>query len=218
MRGPVAAQFRSMFAHDWRLCGRPALPDPSHRIPLHPRGQRLRLLPSLAGRHRLLAALRRELHAARDRAFLCTTYFIPDILLRRALRMAARRGVDVRLLLPTPRHEGFTFRFAGRRHYGALLVAGVRIFEYMPSFLHAKYAAVDGRWGFVGSSNLDNWSGRFNMEADLELCSSRPVRVLEGRFLADLRSAREISLARWMRRPVWIRTLERAFGWVDPLL
>lgn len=217
VRGPVVPQFRRAFAHDWRLCGGEPLPALPGGTPACAGRETLRLLPSLAGRHLLLRRLNERLAVARARAWICTTYFIPSPLMRARLRGAARRGVDVRILLPTPRREALAFRFAGRRHYGSLLAAGVRIHEYLPTFLHSKYAVVDG-WGCLGSSNLDNWSGRFNLEADLELLSARPRRALERRFREDCRAGREITRGRWERRARWIRAMERAFGWIDPLL
>jgi len=101
--------------------------------------------------------------------------------------------VDVRLLLPTPRREHFVFRFAGRRHYGSLLAAGVRIFEYQPSFLHAKYALTDRDWAMIGSSNLDSLSSFVNLEADMEVRSKGAVRALATRFVLDTRAAHEIT-------------------------
>ena len=219
VEGPIAAQFRRVFAHDWYLCRHHHLPAVREPAPAHHTGKEvLRLLPSVMGRRHLLLDLRRHIECARERAYICTTYFIPSLLLRHALRRAARRGVDVRLLLPAPLKEAVAFMFAGRRHYHSLLAAGVRIFEYQPAFLHAKYAVVDRKWGYVGSSNLDNWSGRFNLEADLETLSEGSVDILSGRFLADLGDSREISFARWKTRPFWMRVMERVFGWIDPLL
>lgn len=216
--GPVVEQFRRVFARDWLSCRMPPLP-PAGEAAIPDRGNEvLRLLPSVYGRRHLFRRLRLKLDESRHRAFICASYFIPSFRLRRALRRAARRGVDVRLLLPTPRGEAIAFRYAGRRHYGPLLRAGVRIFEFQPSLLHSKYLLVDGTWGVIGSTNLDNWSGRFNQEADLEALSPRAVAALAGRFLADTGRAREITRTRWARRAWWIKALERAFGLVDPWL
>ncbi len=217
VRGPVAAQFRTVIAGDWAACGGPALPAPPATAGRAGR-EALRLLPSAILRNHLLHQLRRELQTARERVWVCTTYFIPTLPMRHALRTAARRGADVRLLLPTPRRESFVFRFAGRRHYGSLLRAGVRIFEYQPSFLHAKYAVADGHWALIGSSNLDTWSGRYNLEADLEASSPGAVRALAARFLADQREAHEVTRDRWERRALWLLALERLFGRFDPWL
>jgi phosphatidylserine/phosphatidylglycerophosphate/cardiolipin synthase-like enzyme len=218
VEGPVAAQFRRAFAHDWyRSRRRDAFP-PVEPVQGEKGREALRLLPSVLGRRDLLRSLRRSIKGARERAYVCTTYFIPGLRMRHALRRAARRGVDVRLLLPSPREESVAFIFAGRRHYHSLMSAGVRIFEYERAFIHSKYAVVDRKWGFVGSSNLDNWSGRFNLEADLETLSPESLEALEGRFLMDLEDSREISFERWKNRPFWMKLMERVFGWIDPVL
>jgi len=216
--GPVAGQCRRAFAHDWFRSTRRYLPPGREPAKAREGGESLRLLPSVLGRRDLLRNLRNSIGNARKRAYICTTYFIPSLRLRHALRRAARRGVDVRLLLPSPPREAPAFIFAGRRHYHSLLAAGVRIFEYQPAFIHAKYAVVDRDWGYIGSSNLDNWSGRFNLEADLETLSPGSVQALEGRFLMDLEDSREISLERWRNRSIWMKLMERIFGWIDPLL
>jgi len=216
--GPIASQFRMAFAHDWLRSRHQLLPYAVMPGQAGRGGEMLRLLPSVLGRRDLLRNLRRSIIGAQERIYICTTYFIPSIRMRHALRRAAFRGVDVRLLLPTPVKSAMAFKFAGRRHYRSLLAAGVRIFEYQPAFIHSKYAVIDHDWGFVGSSNLDNWSGRFNLEADLEVLSPGAVQALEGRFLMDLEDSTEISPARWESRPLWMKLMERFFGWFDPLL
>jgi phosphatidylserine/phosphatidylglycerophosphate/cardiolipin synthase-like enzyme len=216
--GPVVGQFRRAFAAVWRRSGPTAIAPTVEHGPPHPGTERLRFVPSRIGRHELFKRLRRAAHPARQRVYICTTYFIPSLWVRHALRRAARRGVDVRLLLPGPEVDHVAFRFAGRRHYGSLLAAGVRIFEYQPSFLHAKYALVDSDWGLLGSSNLDSWSSRFNLEADLEIHSRRAVGALADRFMRDLRLTREITSALWTSRSMWVRFAERFFGGFDPWL
>jgi cardiolipin synthase len=109
-----------------------------------------------------IAAIRR----ARTRVDLASPYFYPGGGFRAALRDAARRGVQVRLLL----QGKLDYRFAGlaaRTLYDELLAAGVRIFEYTPAFLHAKVALTDDEWATVGSSNIDPLSLLLNLEANV---------------------------------------------------
>jgi cardiolipin synthase len=109
-----------------------------------------------------IAALRK----ARERVDLASPYFYPGSSFRNALRHAARRGVQVRLLM----QGKLDYRFAGlaaRTLYAELLAAGVRIFEYTPAFLHAKVALVDDAWATVGSSNIDPLSLLLNLEANV---------------------------------------------------
>lgn len=115
----------------------------------------LLLRDNVRNRSRIEKAYRRAIGAARHEVIIANAYFLPGGKLRRALLMAARRGVRVRLLLQG-RYEYFMQYHAARPVYGALLAAGVEIHEYAPSFLHAKVAVVDALgerpWATVGSS------------------------------------------------------------------
>ena len=168
-------------------------------------------------RPELARRLKEALRATTVRADIASAYFVPGLRMRRALRRTARRGVQVRLLLPGPRTDHFAVWNAGRRHYHALLKAGVRIHEFQRSMLHSKYAVLDG-WGYVGSSNLDAWSRRFNLELDLGLGPGPALTDLGELFEADLADAREITLSQWEARPLTARFAETFFGWFDPLL
>jgi cardiolipin synthase A/B len=137
------------------------------------------LRDNLRNRTRIERAYRRAIGRAREEIIIANAYFVPGGKMRRALVSAARRGVRVRLLLQG-RYEYFMQYYASRPIYGALLRAGVEIYEYAPSFLHAKVAVIDGRWATVGSSNLDPLSLLLAREAN--------VVVDDAAFSAQLRS------------------------------
>jgi cardiolipin synthase A/B len=109
---------------------------------------------------------RKAIGAARHDIIVANAYFFPGLRLRRALVMAARRGVHVRLLLQG-QYEYFLPYRAARQLYGQLMAAGVEIYEYHASYLHAKVAVVDGKWLTVGSSNLDPFSLLLAREANV---------------------------------------------------
>ncbi|WP_374590543.1 cardiolipin synthase ClsB [Aquabacterium sp.] len=128
---------------------------------------------------------------ARQRIDLVSPYFYPGHAFRRALRKAARRGVQVRLLL----QGKIDYRFAAmaaRVLYGELLGAGVRIFEYTPAFLHAKVAIVDDSWATVGSSNIDPLSLLVNLEANVIVRDSGFVAELAGELDVDFAASSEV--------------------------
>jgi cardiolipin synthase len=106
------------------------------------------------------------INAASDEIIIANAYFFPGFRFRRALRDAARRGVHVSVLLQG-KVEYRLQHYATQALYGALLETGVRIFEYQPSFLHAKVAVVDGEWATVGSSNIDPFSLLLAKEANV---------------------------------------------------
>ena len=126
----------------------------------------LLLRDNLRNRTTIERGYRQAIGAARKEVIIANAYFVPGTRLRRALVRAAERGVKVQLLLQG-RYEYFMQYYAARPVYDALLRAGVEIYEYAPSFLHAKVAVVDGHWATVGSSNLDPLSLLLAREANV---------------------------------------------------
>lgn len=124
------------------------------------------LRDNLRNRSRIEVGYRKAIGAARREVIIANAYFLPGRKLRKALVLAAARGVKVQLLLQG-RYEYFMQYYAARPVYSALLAAGVEIYEYAPSFLHAKVAVVDGRLATVGSSNLDPLSLLLAQEANV---------------------------------------------------
>lgn len=154
---------------------------------------------SRIGRSELYIALLLAIAHARQRVWLAYGYFVPDERLLHALEQAARRGVDVRLVLPGVSDFWAPFQ-AGRARYGELLAAGVRIFERRDALLHAKTAAVDSIWTSVGSTKLDWRSFVGNYEADLIVFDRGFAHRLEQLFELDEAASHELSLTEWQRR------------------
>lgn len=127
-------------------------------------------------------AYRKAIGEAHSEVLIANAYFLPGRKLRNALMHAARRGVRVRLLLQG-RYEYFMQYYAVRSVYGELLAAGVEIHEYVPSFLHAKVAVIDGRWATVGSSNLDPLSLLLAREANVLVDDAAFAGALRSRLL-----------------------------------
>ena len=142
----------------------PARQPPSHGLPQAKAALLLR--DNVRNRTRIEHAYLRAIGRAHVDIIIANAYFVPGRKMRHALVRAARRGVQVSLLLQG-RYEYFMQFYAARPVFGALLEAGVRIYEYSPSFLHAKVAVVDGRWATVGSSNLDPLSLLLAREANV---------------------------------------------------
>lgn len=122
-------------------------------------------------RSRIERAYRHALGEAREDIILANAYFLPGRKMRKSLIHAAQRGVRVRLLLQG-RYEYFMQYHATRALYGSLLAAGVEIYEYKTSFLHAKVAVVDGLWATVGSSNIDPLSLLLAREANVVMADA----------------------------------------------
>lgn len=225
MQGPVVADWQALFEQQWLACGarggwrphlslrRKALPQ----LPLAGQGWG-RVAYADAHQHRdILQSLIRALYAAEQRIWLATPYFLPTWKVRRALRKAAARGVDVRLLLSGRRTDNRPVRFAGQRFYHRLLKAGVRIFEYRPQFLHLKMVLVDD-WVSVGSCNFDHWNLRFNLDANIEVYDTDFRQTLQQRFELDFAQSHEIDLQAWQARPWHKRLRQWLWGALDRLL
>jgi cardiolipin synthase len=145
---------------------------------------------------------------ARERLWVRSGYFVPDPGMVRLLSRAAARGVDVRVLTASIRHTDIAVAYlAGRFRYRALLSAGVRIYEYEPSMMHAKTLVADGTWCSVGGVNLDNRSQALNTEATLLIWDASRAAEMETGYRDDLELSREIRLVD-LRRDSPLRRLE----------
>lgn len=162
-------------------------------------------------------SLYRRVDGARQRLWLCTPYFVPTFQLRRRLVKAARRGVDVRLLLPGDKNDHPSVRYAGQRYYQRMLKAGVRIFEFQPSFIHAKFVLVDD-WVSLGSCNFDHWNLHWNLEANQEVDDSRFAGEVHDLFETNFTASHEVDPGIWARRPLRQRAKEWIFGSLDSVL
>ncbi|HEX2217372.1 MAG TPA: phospholipase D-like domain-containing protein, partial [Gemmatimonadales bacterium] len=121
-----------------------------------------------------------------------------------------RAGVDVRILIPGNHTDAVPVQYAGRGFYEELLEAGVRMFEFQPSMMHAKAVLVDDAWCLVGSANMDERSMEINEENLLGIAEPEFARTAVEGLEEDFRRAREIELEAWRRRPVYKRVLEKA--------
>ncbi|GMQ88829.1 MAG: hypothetical protein BMS9Abin09_0267 [Gammaproteobacteria bacterium] len=144
--------------------------------------------------------------------YLTTPYFVPDRRTQRLLSTAARRGVDVRLLVPR-KNDVKLARWAAQAAYEELLASGVRIFEYLPRLLHAKTAVVDGNYATVGTANLDYRSFFLNYELNLFTRDPGLCRQLQKQYETDLVDAEEIKPRQWAQR-FWVSRLFEFIGWL----
>jgi cardiolipin synthase len=154
---------------------------------------------------------------ANDHVYLTHAYFVPDRAMRAGLIDAARRGVDVQVLVPYESNH-VTADWLARRHFEELLRAGVRIFRYRHIMIHSKTATVDGIWSTVGSANIDRYSMLGNYEINLEVYSERFADQMERMFELDKTNADELTLAEWERRPLPAKLVERALSTLSPLV
>jgi cardiolipin synthase A/B len=147
--------------------------------------------------------------AARERLWIASPYFVPDKHTREVIKRRARAGVDVRLLLPNELTDAKPIRYASQSYYSDLLNAGVRIFEFQPSFMHAKTVVVDDCWSVVGSANMDIRSKELNEENVVGVVERRLAGEIVASMERDFERTAEIDRVAWRRRGLGQRVLER---------
>jgi cardiolipin synthase A/B len=216
--GPVVADWQRAFERTWRRVGGVLdLPDPE-ASPAIADGSEGRVSLSEARERSVLAnGVVRRIDASRRKAWIMSAYFVPSRRFRKALRRAARRGVDVRLLVPGPLTDHPWVRQAARRFYGKMLRNGVSIFEYQPRMFHAKMIICDD-WVSIGSSNLDRWSFKWNLEANQEVQSASFATVAATVFELDCLQSTMLSRRYWSQRAWLDRLQERIAGGLDRML
>jgi cardiolipin synthase len=214
VRGPVVRGLQGAFAENWLegtgevLAGEDYLPDLE---PVEGGGQ-MQVVRSSAkvGDTNAEALYYLAIASARRSIELTAAYFVPRPAFTQALCDASERGVEVRVLVPGPHIDKGFVRVGGRASYAQLLEAGVRLFEYQPTMLHAKTLSVDGAWSSVGTVNFDNRSFQLHDEITLGIWDDNFAGELHQAFERDLERADEIEADRWRRRGPRQRAAEAA--------
>ncbi len=214
LEGPAVAALQRLFFETWAKQGGGELPARDWFPPPAVRGRTaVRILGSAPGedRPRFYVTRLAAIAKARKRIWLSTGYFVPTERERLELARAARRGVDVRLLLPGVTDTA-PATHAQRIPYGDLLEAGVRIFEVRDAVLHAKVGVIDGAWSAVGSSNLDRRSVAWNNEVDAILLGREVATELEAVLARGMSRAAPVTLEGWRKRGIG-RRLREMLSW-----
>jgi cardiolipin synthase len=210
--GPVVAQMQAVFMVNW-IKAQAVVEHTEDFFPaLEPAGgqfaQMFHSSPDEGSENiRLMYLL--SIACARESIVLEQSYFVPDDLINEMLVAAANRGVDIEVVTPGEHTDTPHVRQASRSRWGPLLRAGVKIFEYQPTNLHAKVMVVDGVWSSVGSTNFDNRAFRLNDEANLNVFDRDFAAQMIRTVTNDKRKSLEITLAEWEARPWTEKALDR---------
>ena len=214
IEGPAVAQLQTLFLGTWKHQNGPPLAERNYFPRLEAKGDALvEVIGSRPGStHRLtyvmyVAAIEHAYYSVH----LTTPYFVPDRQMMKALTNAARRGVDVKLLLPSISDSNLVL-YAGRSHYEDLLESGVRVYERRERMIHAKTGTVDGVWSTVGSTNLDLWSFLRNNEINVIVVGKDFAGKVEELFEKDLAESNEITKEQWSHRPLSERLKDSSRG------
>ena len=211
--GPMARRLQSAFVGSWVSASGEIVVQPPDESPVESGGVErfIHHVNSPADDDQSMAYFYLlPILAARTSIHLMTPYFIPDEPLKNALRQQARAGVDVRVIVPGKYTDHTVTRWSSQNSYEELLEAGVKIYEYQPTFTHAKIAIVDGQWSIIGSPNLNTRSRRLDEENALAILDRGLAAQLEERYVADIARSSPIEADGWRRRSPLLRLVQLA--------
>jgi cardiolipin synthase A/B len=217
LQGPIVQSLQEAFVEHWReatsvlLGGKDYFPYPPVTVKDVPvLAQVVRSSP-LQGNDAMYRAFLQAISSARTSILISTPYLLPGEQLTEALLDAVRRGVRVRVLIPSVvKSSGVEFvtQASQREAFGALLEGGVQLHEYSPALLHTKMMIIDGTWATVGSTNLDNRSMAMNDELNVMFYDRTIAKRLEEIFAADIAYSHKVSREQ-LENQEW---LHRALG------
>ena len=202
IEGPAVAEFQKLFLNTWSKQNGPKLSERNYYPRMKEDGNALvRVVGSTPGADNRLTFIVyvAGVTFAEHSIHLTNAYFIPDDQLLKAFADAARRGVDVKIILPETTDSQLAL-YAARYNYSELLESGVKIYERRNALLHAKTAVIDGVWSTVGSTNLDYWSLLSDDEVNAVVLSREVAAEMEKAFAKDLVESHQIKWEEWKER------------------
>jgi cardiolipin synthase len=207
VEGPVVEHLQEAFAADWLFCTREVLAGELWFPALEPKGTVI-ARGMVAGPDKNFEKLRwailGALSSAKRSAQIVTPYFIPDQVIISALNVAAMRGVQVDIILPSKNNLPYV-QWASAAHWWQVLERGCRIWLTPPPFDHSKLFLVDDAWSMIGSANWDARSLRLNFEFDLECYGKEFAREVARQIAGKMAMARPVTLQEMDKRPISIR-------------
>jgi len=223
MQGPIAAPLQRTFIEDWGLAIGELIPDDEDLLPhlddFIQDGIIIQTLPTgpLSPESPVQQVVLQALHMAREEIILTTPYFVPDEATVNAMCAAARRGVQIIMVVPRKSDNRFA-QAAGRSHYGQLLDEGIEIHEFTDGLLHAKTLTIDRNFGLIGSANLDLRSFFLNFEVGILIYNTdaaSELRFLQQKYLGE---SERLSQPQWRKRPYRNRLGDNIAKLMSPLL
>jgi len=219
IEGPAVAEFQELFVANWMQEGGESLTFADYFPALESEGHMIvRVLGSEPRQFSTIyVTLMSAIRNAQTSIYITDAYFAPGAQMLEALEAAARRGVDVRLLLPGRNNEPL-IGAAARSAFAGLLDAGVKIYLWQGQMLHAKTATIDGVWSTVGSANLDWWSIARNDEINAVILSTRFGQKMSAAFMNDLKNSEQIDATDWQHRFLLERIDEAICARLEPIM
>lgn len=209
IEGPAVAAMQYAFINNWVRQQAGELIPANYFPPVAAQGNMIvRVLASEPDQpSSIYKALLIAIGEAKKSIHIEAAYFVPDDQVIDALRAAAKRGVDVKLVLPGVSDHSLVFH-AGQSYYEPLLEAGVQVYQLKVAILHAKTAVIDSAWSTIGSANIDRRSFIHNYELNVVVMDPAFGENMESAFDEDLRDSKRVTLEQWRKRPLSDRFME----------
>ncbi len=219
VEGPAVAEFQNLFVKNWQSQNGEPLAARDYFPPLDKKGDDIvRVIGSVPKETSLIyITLISAINNAESKIYLTDPYFAPTREMIESLEAAARRGVDMRILVPGRNDEPLVM-LATRSEYSGLLGSGVQIYEWQGKMIHAKTAMIDDVWSTVGSSNLDWWSIVRNYEINAVILGPGFAQQMELMFNSDIERSERVDLQQWENRGPLERSEERFGRMIAPML
>ncbi len=220
LEGDAVYYLQELFMRDWSAAAGEELTDCSAYMPAHSveSNERVLVVPGKPGfgERNISESMVGAIYSARQKIYAATPYFIPDPAMAAGLRLAARSGADVRLIVPGISDSKLVM-LATLSHVRDMLEAGVRVYRYQKGFIHSKVLIVDSVAAAIGTANLDMRSFYSNYEAMAVLFDELMIKRLESDFMNDLRDSKEIGITSYEGRSIGRRAAEAAVRILSPL-
>ncbi|UXU73765.1 cardiolipin synthase [Paracoccus sp. SMMA_5] len=220
IEGPIVRQMQAVFLQDWMSYTGEDLGETLRMVrPVAAPGEIAQVVAT-GPDHRqgsLSDCMATMIHAARERLVITTPYYVPDSSLDSAIRTAARRGLDVTMILPE-RNDSLVVQATSEGFYYGLVSAGVKLMLFQGGLLHSKIITADGRMAMLGSANMDRRSFELNYEMNMFLVSEELTEALDQRQQTYIRRARPVELAEIRGWSLWRRLRNNLLALAAPIL
>ncbi|MFD1735327.1 cardiolipin synthase [Bacillus salitolerans] len=222
IEGEAVRSLQLIFLQDWYYITNKSLLTKEYLTPDHKFEDKFGGVQLVAGgpdnEWEIIKSLFFEMISSAKRSIcIATPYFIPDVDILTAIKIASLSGVDVKILIPKRPDKRIVF-YASRSYIPELLEAGVKVYEYEKGFMHSKYLTIDGELASIGTSNMDMRSFHLNFEVNAFLYKTKSTANLVKEFENDIENSNEIKLEIFNKRPVKQRIIESLARLLSPLL
>jgi cardiolipin synthase A/B len=218
-RGPALKEAIGLFWKSWKKCGKeiPKIPDLKQNLSYTDEESKAKIAitfrPGIATVKSIRRAYYKAISKAEKSIYITNSYFLPGWFIARVLIKSAKKGLDVKIITPYQTDHAYV-RWASWTLFKRLIKAGVKVYEWQPTVLHAKTAVVDDVWSCIGSHNLDHRSLHYNLEINLCIHDRDFGKTMAETFERDLQNSRQVTMEDLKRRTFLFKLASRMLYWL----